>query len=522
MEIAAARSVRAHERGVVHRDIKPGNVLITPDGRVKVTDFGIARAGTSEALTQTGSVMGTATYFSPEQAQGLAVDGRSDLYSLGIVLYEAVVGTPPFVNENPLTVAFQHVRDEPIPPSERNPEVPRTFDTVVMVCLQKDPTRRYQTAADVRAELQRFRAGTPLSASVPAAAVTAAVTTVGTGRVFGGGSTAVTPAVGGDGTALPPYARRRSRSRGPAIAVVILLIVLGGAIAALLLTARNGDGSGGTIVVEDVSGDTVDVATATLRTLGFDVGDPPQLETNAQVAEGKVIATVPVAGTRAKRGTVIVLRVSDGLAKAVVPDLANRPIDEADATARTAGFELVSVAEANDFLPPGTVYKQAPAAGTRADKGSKITVTYAKASDVPVPNVVNLDQNDAFKQLTDAGFKVSPTSEQNSDGARAARHRTDPAPNAKVPEGQHRDDGDLERSGDRRRPQRAEPDAGAGHQRARRAGSTSRCRWCRRRRRTSDSVIVQNPTGKAAKGSTVTITVGQASTPSSSTTTSAP
>src|SRR5882672_11087823 len=155
-EIASALAF-AHRSGVVHRDVKPGNVLITPQGSVKVTDFGIARAGTSENLTQTGSVMGTATYFSPEQAQGLAVDGRSDVYSLGVVLYEMVTGLAPFAGDAPIAVALKHVREEPIPPSARNAAVPAAFEQIVLGALVKDPDARYQSADELRADLLRFR-----------------------------------------------------------------------------------------------------------------------------------------------------------------------------------------------------------------------------------------------------------------------------------------------------------------------------------------------------------------------------
>ena len=171
----------------MHRDVKPGNVLLTQSGTVKVTDFGIARAGTSDGLTQTGSVMGTATYFSPEQAQGLAVDGRSDVYSVGVVLYELVCGVPPFAADSPVSVAYKHVREEPVPPSQRNPEVPPALEQIIMSALAKDPDHRYQSADDLRADLLRFRRGRPLAAAPVTAIVaevpTAAFANAGIGRV---------------------------------------------------------------------------------------------------------------------------------------------------------------------------------------------------------------------------------------------------------------------------------------------------------------------------------------------------
>src|SRR6266508_1382510 len=261
-EIAEALAF-AHRSGVVHCDIKPGNVLITEAGRVKVTDFGIARAtqgDTGEALTQTGAVMGTATYFSPEQAQGLPVDGRSDVYSLGVVLYEMVTGAPPFTGESPVAVAYKHVREDPEPPAARAPDLPPDLQHIILTAMAKDADSRYQTADELRADLMRFvRGQPPLGGPV-------------TGLVADGTATAAAaPTQAAPVAALhevDPDEHRRKR-RGALVAGILGALVIAGVIIALLASGGGGGGGGPTAEVPNVINKPFAEAEAALKLTGF-------------------------------------------------------------------------------------------------------------------------------------------------------------------------------------------------------------------------------------------------------------
>ncbi|HEV3266494.1 MAG TPA: Stk1 family PASTA domain-containing Ser/Thr kinase, partial [Acidimicrobiales bacterium] len=263
----------AHKHGVIHRDVKPGNVLITDEGQVKVTDFGIARAiNTEESLTQTGAVMGTATYFSPEQAEGIGVDPRSDIYSLGVVLFEMVTGRAPFLGDTPVAVASKHVRDTPPVPREINASIPPTFEAIILKSMAKDPDHRYATAEELRADLLRFNEGRSVLAMNDPTAMQAAL---GATQVVGAvGGADVTQAIsaqsrvgaggpGGPGdNGIAESGRDRNRTRTYVIVLVILLAIL--AIVGVLLARQLGYlGGASSFNLPNVVGKTQAQATST-------------------------------------------------------------------------------------------------------------------------------------------------------------------------------------------------------------------------------------------------------------------
>jgi serine/threonine-protein kinase len=425
-EIASALAY-AHRSGVVHRDVKPGNVLITRAGNVKVTDFGIARAGTSDGLTQTGSVMGTATYFSPEQAQGLAVDGRSDVYSLGVVLYEMVTGVVPFTGDSPIAVAYKHVREEPLPPAQRNPDVPEDLEQIIMTALAKDPDHRYQTADDLRADLMRFRRGRPLAAAPVTALVAEVPGATAATAAAAGVATAATmqnPAVGAatvDGG--PPEDGKRSSRRALITALAVLgLIILAGVLIGIF--ALGGD-SDATVTVPDVRNKQVAEATAQLEREGFKV--TTEEVNNAQVQAGIVIDQDPGANESAKKGSEVKLTVSAGAGDVAVPDVTNDIFDDARKALESEGFQVRRQDEANATVEKDHVIRTEPAGGATAPKGSIVAVFVSSgAEQIAIPDVRDFTSDDAFTRLGDAGFAVREVSEASSTIASGHVTRTDP------------------------------------------------------------------------------------------------
>lgn len=426
----------AHDHGIVHRDVKPGNIMVDTDGIVKVTDFGIAarnepgRGEDAQQLTQAGSVVGTAAYFSPEQAQGKAADARSDVYAMGCVLYELLVGRTPFDGETPWAIAYKHV-NEPVPPaSSIRTDVPPGLERIAMKALAKDPAERYQSAAEMRNDLLRFRRGeepTAASTVIMAAAgaagapATAVQTAVPTATAAGFGYPPPR------GTPLP-----EKRRRWPAVLGVVLLLAIAGVGVFLLVRALTGE-KAATKVVPDVVGKNVNEARSLLETDGFRV--EVETEKSETVPVDVVISTDPAGGKEAEVGSAVTLVVSAGADTVEVPDVVGKSEAAARSQLEDRGFEVAVDRRALDE-PEGTVASMDPAGGSQAAKGSTVTITVSSGAEkVEVPDVANLKQSDAVKILQDAGFKTSVVSQESDTVAEGLVISTIPNAGTKASKG---------------------------------------------------------------------------------------
>ena len=391
----------SHQAGIVHRDIKPGNVMVTRNGDVKVMDFGIARAmsDAQATMTQTAQVIGTAQYLSPEQARGERVDSRSDLYSTGCLLYELLTGRPPFTGDSPVAIAYQHVRENPIPPSRVDPDVPAWADAIVLKAMAKSPADRYQTAADMRADLQRAASGLPVAAAPP----TRMDMYPGTQRM------GADPMMTGRTSAIPPvadyeyagadYDRGRGGGRRWIPWVLGLVLVLGVVIGVSYYLLAGGK----TYSVPLVNGLSVasaqkDIAAAHLRSAVVD-------QASSTVQKGLVINSNPAEGNNVAANTLVTLYVSTGAAPVAVPDVEGQKANAAQTTLQNAGFQVVVQTDATSTEPSGTVVNQSPIGGTKVAPGSKVTIFVSGGT--TVPNVVGVPASSAVTLLQNDGFKVN-------------------------------------------------------------------------------------------------------------------
>lgn len=420
-QVCAALSV-AHGYGIIHRDIKPHNIVITPDGTVKVMDFGIARAGNT-TMTQTGSVLGTAQYVSPEQAQGRTLTPATDLYSLGVTLYEAVTGRLPFDGDTPVAIALKHVNEEPVPPRRIRPSVPPALEAVILKAMRKNPADRYESAAEMRDDLLRVARGEQPAAerSAPAIAETSVMPSVAAGE----------PALPGGRPQIHPVPQRRT-SPWVWVAIAALVVVLGVAGAWAL-----GAFGGGTVAVPSVVGMTEEEASATVAAAGLTIGQVTT-ENSEEYELGTIMRQEPPAGTRVKKGTAIDIVVSAGVAMVEVPNVVS--MTEADAIAAIEGAQLeVALPIGREYskdVPEGQVISSEPAAGAQVPKGSKVAIVVSKGTQlVKVPDVTGKPKADAQRILEQAGFKVKVVEAYSDAVAKGMVVSQDPSPGVSLDAG---------------------------------------------------------------------------------------
>ncbi len=418
----------SHRSGIIHRDIKPANVMLTPSGQVKVMDFGIARAiaDTSSAMTQTAAVIGTAQYLSPEQARGETVDARSDIYSTGCLLYELLTGRPPFVGDSPVSVAYQHVREEARPPSQLNPEVSQAIDHIVAKSLAKRVDDRYQSAADMRKDLERVLAGHAVEAPTSATAVVP-------------GATAVVPAAAAAAAGTrraDPDEDDEDDGKGKWWALGALAVVLIAAIVGVLWFTGVFDSEEppppAAVPVTDVSGMDVQTATRALENDGFVVGDQTE-QASAEVDEGDVIETDPPAGQDAEEGATVNLVVSSGPQMVDVPVLSGYSYDRAKEILEGLGLKVSKEFQDNS-LPRDQVINTDPPGPRQVEAGSSIKLIVSRGQ-VTVPNLVGRSLEEAQTMLDDLGLDYDTQDDDSSDQPEGVVTRQTPGENQQVSPG---------------------------------------------------------------------------------------
>jgi eukaryotic-like serine/threonine-protein kinase len=427
----------AHQHGIVHRDIKPHNVLVGGEGRLKVTDFGIARSGASQ-MTEVGSIIGTAQYLSPEQARGAPVDQTSDLYSVGVVLYEMLTGQVPFTGDTPLEIAMKHLSEVPKPPSELRPDVPHDLDSVVLRALAKEPGERYQSAEEMDADLARVAQGLPVDPETEEAAtavlagaglMAAAPTSViarppSEGRSAPPGST---PPAGYYGYEGPP---RRRRPVWPWVLSILLLLAAAAAAWFAYTKIQDQLSANKPVAVPLAEGLRESLAVNKVREAGL----VPQVhrESSTEVKKGFVISQSPQAGTKVQKDQTVDLTVSRGPPTVPVPSVVGKSEADAVSTLTNAGL-IAKVFSVASSRPPNTVTGQDPLPGKTVIKGSKVRINVSSGpADVGVPSVIGLPFDQASAALQSQGFAVSRVDVESDEAADTV---VDQSPSGSAPRG---------------------------------------------------------------------------------------
>ncbi|MFF8777802.1 Stk1 family PASTA domain-containing Ser/Thr kinase [Streptomyces sp. NPDC015140] len=442
----------SHRAGIVHRDIKPANVMLTRNGQVKVMDFGIARAmgDSGMTMTQTAAVIGTAQYLSPEQAKGEQVDARSDLYSTGCLLYELLTVRPPFVGDSPVAVAYQHVREEPQAPSVFDPEITPEMDAIVLKALVKDPDYRYQSADEMRADIEACLDGQPVGATAAMGAMAAGgygaypddQPTTALRSDGGGGATTMLPPMnpddGGYGYDDRPDRRRQQPRKSNTSTIFLVLAGVLVLVGAILIGkyAFSGDGGPGN--------DKVDVP----GFIGQTKADADQLAINADLKlaftqkpcedqkKGNICDQDPKQGTSVDKQSTVNLVVSTGAPKVAVPNVIDKDVDTATEQLENKGFK-VETKQTESSQDEGTVLSQDPDPGSELEKGSTVTLEVAKAeAKATVPDVVGRSCDEAKAQMQNNDLEATCTDQPTQDPNQVDKViSTTPAANQQVDKG---------------------------------------------------------------------------------------
>ncbi|MCC0097090.1 Stk1 family PASTA domain-containing Ser/Thr kinase [Streptomyces flavotricini] len=432
----------SHRAGIVHRDIKPANVMLTRTGQVKVMDFGIARAmgDSGMTMTQTAAVIGTAQYLSPEQAKGEQVDARSDLYSAGCLLYELLSVRPPFIGDSPVAVAYQHVREEPQPPSNFDPEITPEMDAIVLKALVKDPDYRYQSADEMRADIEACLDGQPVAAAAAMGAPGYGYPDQGHGYGHQGydqPTTALRTADSGQTSMLPPMPpgdggygygdqgqggydqgghgrRQQKKSKASTILLVTagILVLVGAILIGRSLFSNNADNRPN---VPKLIGQTLEQAQKTGDNVGLKVEKEADEACDNQ-PKGNVCSQNPEPDTKADKGSTVKVKISSGAPNLPVPNVVNLTFDDAEKALKDKGFVVEKKTQESE-RPAGTVLDQDPKSG-QAQKGSTVTLTVAKEqAKSEMPDLLGKTREQAIKALNDAKLKLGSQTEVDSPGA---------------------------------------------------------------------------------------------------------